>query len=109
MFEPDYSRLEVSVDEVAEAISSESHTLLDVRERDEWDAGHIEEAILIPLGELQVRANEIPADKPIYTICRSGKRSITALQILDATGHPGGKSMAGGMIAWHEAGKPMVN
>lgn len=104
----DYSHLEVNVPDVEQAITSDSHTVLDVRELDEWNDGHIAEAVLIPLSELAARAGELPTDKPIYTVCRSGKRSITAIEILESAGIRGAKSMAGGMIAWHESGKPIV-
>lgn len=108
MKEPDTSHLEVDVPDVESAISSGTHTVLDVRELDEWQDGHIAEAVHIPLGDLAARAGELPAGKPVYTICRSGKRSITAIGILESAGVRDAKSMAGGMIAWHEAGKPMV-
>ncbi len=108
-FQRDNSHLEVPVEEVDASISRNTHTVLDVREPEEWEEGHIVEALHIPLGDLAARAGELPGDRPIYTVCRSGKRSITAVEILEAAGLPGAKSMAGGMIAWHEAGKPMVS
>lgn len=108
LFHNDNSHLEVTVNEVDEAIDRGTHTVVDVREPDEWQEGHIAEAVHIPLGELSARASELPAGKPVYTVCRSGKRSITAIEILESAGLRGAKSMAGGMIAWHEAGKPMV-
>ena len=49
--------------------------LLDVREADEWDAGHAPEAVWIPMGELQARVEELPRDRRIVAICRSGARS----------------------------------
>lgn len=108
LFHKDNSHLEVTVTEVDKAIEQDTHTVVDVREPDEWQEGHIAEAVHIPLGELSSRAGELPAGKPVFTVCRSGKRSITAIEILESAGVQGAKSMAGGMIAWHEAGKPMV-
>lgn len=104
-FRRDNSQLEVDVTRVNDAIVADSHTVLDVREPEEWDDGHIAEAVHIPLGELATRAGELPANKPIYTVCRSGVRSITAIEILEAAGYAGAKSLAGGVIAWDEAGK----
>jgi rhodanese-related sulfurtransferase len=109
LFQRDNSHLEVTVVQVDEAIARNTHTVVDVREVDEWQEGHIAEAIHIPLGDLAARAGELPAGQPVYTVCRSGKRSITAIEILESVGVPGAKSMAGGMIAWHEAGKPIVS
>lgn len=105
----DNSAHEVSVQDVESAIASGDHVILDVREQDEWDSGHIAEAVHIPLGDLPARAAELDSSTPIYTICRSGKRSIAALEALEAAGHKAPKSMAGGMFAWAEAGKPMTS
>lgn len=104
----DRSSDEVSVDTVDAAIATGSHTILDVRELDEWQDGHIAEAIHIPLGELDLRLQELPQDKPVYTICHSGKRSLVAVDILASGGRSDAKSMAGGMVAWASAGKPYV-
>lgn len=107
-FFADNSHREVDVNAVSEAITADSHTILDVRELEEWDEAHIEEAVHIPLGDLVFRAGELSTDKPIYTVCRSGARSLTAIDILDGAGREGAKSLAGGVIAWYEAGKPLV-
>jgi rhodanese-related sulfurtransferase len=81
--------------------------LLDVREQDEWDAGHATGASHIPLTELEGRAGEVPADRPIVVICRSGARSLRAAEYLDALGHEA-HNLAGGSRAWVEAGLPFV-
>lgn len=107
-FMVDNSHRETDVKRVAEAISLDSHTILDVREQDEWDGAHIEESVHIPLGELEVRAGELPMDKPIYTVCHSGVRSLAAIDILDRAGYSGAKSLAGGVVAWYQTGKPLV-
>lgn len=99
---------EVSVEQVAQALDAQSHTLIDVRELDEWQGAHVDGAIHIPLGDLVARAGEIPTDKPIYTMCRSGARSLVAVKHLNQIGRTGAKSMAGGIIAWANDGKPVV-
>ena len=104
----DNSDREVNVDQVAAALESGSHTLLDVREQDEWDEAHIEGSIHIPMNELAKRASEIPADKPIYTICHSGGRSLYVIEPLKALGHKQPLSLTGGVVAWAQAGKPLV-
>jgi rhodanese-related sulfurtransferase len=81
--------------------------LLDVREQDEWDAGHATDASHIPLTELESRVAEVPADRPIVVICRSGARSLRAAEYLTALGHEA-HNLAGGSRAWVEAGLPFV-
>jgi rhodanese-related sulfurtransferase len=81
--------------------------LLDVRERDEWLAGHAPEAVHIPLGELAARAVEVPNDRDVYIICRSGARSAQAVIGLNDAGWRTA-NVSGGMHAWQAAGRPMV-
>lgn len=65
--------------------------LVDVREKVEWDTGHVEGAILLPLSELQkevkAQAARLPKDKIIYTHCVIGKRSVTAGDMLEELGY----------------------
>lgn len=82
--------------------------MLDVREPDEWAAGHIEGATLIPLGELAARAAEVPADQQVVVVCRSGNRSAQGRDILLGAGLPAVTSMAGGMNEWSGAGNKVV-
>ena len=82
--------------------------LLDVREDDEWAAGHVPGARHIPLGELSARAGEVPQDELIYVICRSGARSERAAQALAGAGWRA-VNVAGGMQDWAAAGRPMVS
>jgi rhodanese-related sulfurtransferase len=81
--------------------------LLDVREDDEWAAGHVPGARHIPLGELGARTAEVPQDELIYVICRSGVRSARAAQALAGAGWQA-VNVAGGMQDWAAAGRPMV-
>jgi hydroxyacylglutathione hydrolase len=81
--------------------------LVDVREPDEWTEGHAPRAILIPLGELMSRRGELDPARPVVTICRSGRRSLTAAEILLGTGFRDVRSLNGGMIAWREAQMPV--
>ncbi|WP_030170441.1 rhodanese-like domain-containing protein [Spirillospora albida] len=80
--------------------------LLDVREQDEWDAGHAPEAVHIPMGRLNDRAGEIPRDREVYVICRSGARSARVTVALNQAGWVA-KNVDGGMRAWSAAGRPM--
>ena len=81
--------------------------LVDVRELDEWTAGHAPGAQHIPLGEVGARAQEIPRDRDVYVICRSGARSDRAAQALAGAGWTA-RNVAGGMQGWEQAGLPMV-
>ncbi|MBE1532503.1 rhodanese-related sulfurtransferase [Actinomadura algeriensis] len=80
--------------------------LLDVREQDEWDAGHAPEAVHIPMGRLSDRAGEIPRDREVFVICRSGARSAQVTVALNQAGWLA-KNVAGGMQSWAQAGRPM--
>ncbi len=80
--------------------------LLDVRENDEWDAGHIPGSTHIPLSELQARIGELPTDQTILVICRSGNRSQEARDLILAAGLTNVTSVDGGVRAWQAAGYP---
>jgi rhodanese-related sulfurtransferase len=82
--------------------------LLDVREDDEWAAGHAPDAVHIPVGTLNQRAAEIPQDHEIYVICRSGARSAYAAHALAGAGWRT-VNVADGMTGWAVAGRPMVS
>jgi rhodanese-related sulfurtransferase len=97
----------VTVADAAEYFSAGAF-LLDVREQSEWEAGHVEGAVLIPLGELSTRMSEVPTDKIVLVICRSGNRSAQARDQLRAAGYTQVTSVDGGMNAWIQAGLPVV-
>ena len=82
--------------------------LLDVREDEEWVAGHAPDAVHIPLGELGGRAEQVPRDQEVYVICRAGTRSAYAAQALGAGGW-NVVNVADGMQGWESAGRPMVS
>ena len=84
------------------------HHLLDVREDDEWQAGHIEGAQHIPLGELGGRIAELPKAQPIVAVCRSGSRSGAAVRGLKQMGYDV-ENLDGGVVAWTRAGLPLVD
>ncbi|OUE09317.1 rhodanese-like domain-containing protein [Clavibacter michiganensis] len=81
--------------------------LLDVREPDEWEAGHSAAAHHIPLGDLQARVDELPTDEHIVVVCRSGHRSSLATQALLRGGFAA-SNITGGMHAWSEMGGDVV-
>ena len=83
--------------------------ILDVRQPEEWNQAHIPGATLIPLGQLEKRMDELPKDKEIVIICRSGGRSAMARDILIDRGFKRVTSVEGGMNAWQDAGYPTVS
>ncbi|MGQ4494277.1 rhodanese-like domain-containing protein [Dermabacteraceae bacterium P13101] len=83
-------------------------TLVDVREENEWVAGHAPQARHLPASELLARYGEIDPDETTYLICRSGGRSSQAAQWLAGNGYSV-VNVTGGMGAWLEAGLPMVS
>jgi len=81
--------------------------LLDVREPDEWDAGHANNARHIPMGEVAERLAELPQDGTVYVVCRSGGRSERVTQYLNQNGWDA-VNVAGGMRSWAASGRPMT-
>jgi rhodanese-related sulfurtransferase len=82
--------------------------LLDVREPDEWLAGHVPGAMHIPIGQIRMRAAEVPQDQVVYVICRTGARSGVVTRALSGAGWQL-INVAGGMQDWAAAGRPMVS
>lgn len=82
--------------------------LVDVREDEEWVAGHAPGAQHIPLGEVGERAGQIPRDRDVYVICRSGGRSARATQALNAAGFQA-INVSDGMTGWESAGLEMIS
>ena len=82
--------------------------LLDVREDDEWAAGHAPDAVHVRLGELGARVGEVPQDREVYVICRSGTRSAYAAQALASAGLEG-RQRGRRHDRWAVAGRPMIS
>ena len=80
--------------------------LVDVRERDEFDAARAPGAKLIPLSEFAARVTELPKDKEVVLICAGGVRSARAAEYAEAQGYTV-TNLEGGMNAWAAAGLPV--
>lgn len=91
----------------ANNLVGEGALLLDVREPHEWQAGHAPKAKHIALGVVGHRMAELPKDRTIVTVCRSGRRSDVAAKQLRDAGFTT-KNLSGGMQAWQAAGLPVV-
>ena len=100
----------ISAQEGKEMIEQGDIIILDVREQSEYNAGHIENAILLPLGQIESKAEEIIADKEatIIVYCRSGRRSAEAANKLVKLGYKNIYDM-GGIIEWQNEGYAVMN
>ena len=90
-------------DEIKATLDRDSkgeYLLLDVRQPEEYQAGHIPGAMLMPLGELEARQGELDRDKRIITYCRSGHRSMAAAMALCGLGFEGLYHLDGGILNW---------
>lgn len=89
---------QVNVDKVRELVENGDY-IVDVRERMEFENGHVKGAVNIPLSELRERVNEIPKDKPIYLHCRTGQRSYNAALALQNLGYDNVINITGSFLA----------
>jgi len=94
---------EIDADSAAKLLAAQTIVVVDVRQHAEWKTGRIQDAIHIPLGQLTSRQHELPRDKTIVTVCRSGHRSALAARTLTRAGHDV-LNLRGGMNAWSRAG-----
>ncbi|GAB3545415.1 hypothetical protein GCM10027343_21800 [Noviherbaspirillum agri] len=94
----------------AQQMKNQGALLIDVREPEEYAAGHAPGSVLIPVGQLNTRLKELNGyqNKPVVLICRSGRRSMVAAEILQKAGFGEIRNVVGGMLAWEKAGLPVV-
>jgi len=97
---------EVNVDQAYQMYQQSNTFVVDVRTQEEWDEYHAPNTTLIPLDELPNRLSEIPKDKEILVVCRSGNRSQQGRDILLQAGF-NATSMAGGLKEWYAKGFPV--
>ena len=92
----------------AKALVDAGALLLDVREPDEWCTEHAPTAMLLPVGRVRAREHELPRDRRVVVVCRSGGRSAAVTASLREAGFDA-VNLAGGMCAWAAAGLPVVS
>jgi rhodanese-related sulfurtransferase len=83
--------------------------LLDVREPDEWEAGHAPGAHHLPMMEIPARMAEVPTDAEVVVVCRSGGRSGQVVSYLMGNGWDNVRNLDGGMQSWAMAGRDVVS
>lgn len=97
---------------VDELIKSGKYTVIDVRTKEEYNAGHIQEALNFDYYndnfEKTIETELKDKNKPYIIYCRSGRRSLYAADTLEKLGFTNVTNMKGGILAWHSAGKPIV-
>lgn len=98
----------ISVDELAAALGEGLVPLVDVRQPEEYEAGHVPGAKLIPLADVVARTGEIPAEGPVYVICQTGSRSQRAADFYRSRGLEA-YNVDGGTKAWIDAGHDVVH
>ena len=98
---------EISVDQAAQK-RDQGAFILDVREPSEWTSFHIPGATLIPLGDLPNRLSDVPKDREVVVVCRTGHRSAQGRDILLKAGFIKVTSMTGGVTQWQTQGLPIA-
>ncbi len=98
---------EVTIEELADVIDRGGF-VLDVREQDEWDQGHVPNAHHIPMNEVPENLDRLDDGARIFVICRSGRRSMNVANLLEAQGYDV-VSVAGGTDGWAESGRDLSN
>lgn len=96
---------EITVEQLAEALT-EGAVLVDVREPDEYAAGHVPGARNVPMGRLPRRMGELDRTAPVHLICASGNRSSAMIDVLAAAGFDA-INVAGGTVAWSRSGRDL--
>jgi rhodanese-related sulfurtransferase len=97
----------ITIADYDERFAGSDHVLIDVRTPEEFEEGRMPGAMLIPLGEIGKRTDEIPTGKPVVLVCATGNRSRVAAGQLARAGFEDLYNLRGGTVAWARAGKPI--
>ena len=100
---------EVGTAEALQLINHKNALVLDVREENEFNMGHVLNSRLIPLGKIEERIGELERyrEKPVIVVCRSGQRTTAACVLLGKRGFNQVYNLAGGILAWQKANLPL--
>ena len=91
------------------ATTGQAPLLIDVRERNEFEASRVAGAVLVPISEFTAREAEIPRDRPLLVMCHMGSRSASATMFLRSRGWTDVRNVEGGIDAWERAGLPVLH
>jgi hydroxyacylglutathione hydrolase len=98
---------QIGVRELADRMVNDDVTVIDVRGRTEWEAGHLPDVANIPVGYLTDRLAELPRDRPLVVQCQAGARSAIAASVLRAKGFTNVINLTGGFSEWEAGGFPV--
>ena len=98
---------EIPVNELTTLVENGS-LVVDVREPDEYESGHIPGAVLVPLSTVLTNKSEFESDETVYVVCRSGGRSMQACEMLHDVGISNVVNVAGGTMGWISLGNEIV-
>lgn len=102
----------ITVEEARAILDAGDAIMIDVRERDEWDAARIEGTVFAPLSQMPQawEALDLPKDKTVIVQCKSGGRSGRVCEYVGPTAKDGQSvvNLTGGIMAWHQAGYPII-
>jgi len=100
---------EIDCTAALQLINHKDALVLDVREQDEFNGGHIRAAKWIPLGQLAARVGELERwrNQPVVVVCRGGMRSASGCGQLNKLGFTQAHTLSGGMVAWLKASLPV--
>lgn len=99
---------EIAVTDLAARVTQGTATIVDVREPDEWQSEHIEGAVHIPMSQFMEREGELPDADELHIMCHAGGRSARVAQYLAQKGIDA-VNVEGGIVAWQQAGLPVVS
>lgn len=99
----------INVDEAKDMVGDDEYAIIDVRNPNEFEEGHLPGATLIPVNSVFQRREELPVDKKIIFVCAVGQRSALAAEMAAAAGLPAERlyTLDGGTDAWRKAGHPV--
>jgi rhodanese-related sulfurtransferase len=97
---------EIAPERLADLIEGGDAQVIDIRDDDEHEAGHIAGSRHIPISQLSAEAGSIDRERPVVLYCRGGNRSPMAAEALRASGFDA-SNLAGGLLAWAEQGLPL--
>ena len=99
----------ISAREAADEVAAGSALIIDVRERNEFEQERAAGVALVPISEFVARHEELPKDRPLLMLCAAGSRSSSATMYLLQAGWTDVRNVTGGMLAWRQAGLPVLS